>query len=150
MVRSADLHRLARQVREIALLATGNIGADAVTGGELAVIEDLARHPRSTVGEITERVDLAQSLVSRICQRMTSEGVMQVQSDAIDARKRRLTLQPDVLERARNLGDKPIDAALAAAAPALTEAQRVMLNTHLEAAAELLRQGRTPTAPPAP
>lgn len=114
------------------------------------MIEDLARHPRSTVGDITERVELAQSLVSRICQRMTSEGVMQVEPDATDARKRRLTLHPDVLDRARNLGDRTIDAALAAAAPSLTDAQRVTLDAHLQAAAELLRQGRTSAAPPAP
>ena len=52
-MRAAELHRLARTLRTIALAATENTGADQVNAGELAVLEDVARHPRSTIRDIT-------------------------------------------------------------------------------------------------
>jgi len=50
-VRAATLHRLARTLREVALLATENTGDDRANAGELAVLEDIARNPGSTISD---------------------------------------------------------------------------------------------------
>lgn len=55
----ADLHRRARQLRAIALVATENIGSERVNAGELAVLEDIARNPAATISEITRRTGRA-------------------------------------------------------------------------------------------
>jgi len=73
-MRAANLHRLARTLREVALLATKNTGDDRVDAGELAVLEDIARNPGSTISDITRRTGLAQSLVSRITHGMADGG----------------------------------------------------------------------------
>ena len=140
-MRAAELHRLARILREIALDATGNTGADAVNAGQLAVLEDVARHPRSTVRDITDRTGLAQSLVSRIVHAVAVEGALTVEPDADDRRKVRVELSPAtrsaILERASG----GIDDALVTRTPDLHPERRSELTAHLEAAAALLRAG---------
>jgi DNA-binding MarR family transcriptional regulator len=140
-MRAAELHRLARTVREIALMATGNTGEDRVNAGELAVLEDIATHPCSTIGEITRRTGLAQSLVSRITRRMVDAGALVVRPDSHDRRKVRIELRPTthalIIERAGN----SISAAVAARTPALSKSQRRALEHHLSEAARLLRIG---------
>lgn len=140
-MRAAELHRLARTLREIALEATGNTGADSVTAGELAVLEDIARHPRSTIRDITERTGLAQSLVSRIVHAGAAEGALAVGKDDLDRRKVRVDLtagtRNTILERASNT----IDDAIATHAPQLQADERAALEQHLAQAAALLRRG---------
>lgn len=89
-MRASELHRLARTLREIALEATGNTGADRVNAGELAVLEDVAHHPGSTIRDITERTGLAQSLVSRIVHATATAGALAVTPDERDRRKVRV------------------------------------------------------------
>jgi DNA-binding MarR family transcriptional regulator len=138
-MRAADLHRLARRVREIALLATDNTGDDRVNAGQLAVLEDIAHHPGSTISDVTRRTGLAQSLVSRITHAMAEAGAVTVSSDDTDRRKTRLELDPrtraHILERAGNT----VSAALAAQTPALTPNERSALEHHLDQAERLLR-----------
>ncbi|HUR94305.1 MAG TPA: MarR family transcriptional regulator [Gemmatimonadales bacterium] len=140
-MRAAELHRLARTLREIALEATGNTGADSVTAGELAVLEDIARHPRSTIRDITERTGLAQSLVSRIVHAGAAKGALAVGKDDLDRRKVRVDLtagtRNTILERASNT----IDDAIATHAPQLQADERAALEQHLAQAAALLRRG---------
>lgn len=80
-MRAADLHRPARTIREVALLATQNTGADYVNAGELAVLEDIAGNRGATIGEITRRTGLAQSLVSRIAHAMSEAGAITISPD---------------------------------------------------------------------
>jgi DNA-binding MarR family transcriptional regulator len=145
-MRASDLHRLARTLREIALDATGNTGSDRVNAGELAVLEDIARHPASTIRDITEHTGLAQSLVSRIVRAAADEGALSITPDERDRRKVRVELSAStrgaILKRAGN----PLDTALAAHTPDLTDAERRSLQDHLSAAAELLqRASRRPS-----
>jgi len=86
-MRAANLHRLARTLREVALLATENTGDDRVNAGELAVLEDIARNPGSTISDITRRTGLAQSLVSRITHGMAGGGALTIQPDSSDRRR---------------------------------------------------------------
>ncbi|WP_434619473.1 MarR family winged helix-turn-helix transcriptional regulator [Arthrobacter sp. A5] len=143
-MRVADLHRLARALREIALLATENIGSDAVNAGELAVIEDIARYPDSTVSDVTKRTGLAQSLVSRIVRVMNDAGVISIRADLIDRRKNRLNIEPAarplILTRANNT----ITDALIARTPRLSPEERAALEHHLSKAAALVNKGSSP------
>lgn len=140
-MRAADLHRLARLLREIALQATGNTGPDRVNAGELAVLEDIARHPGSTIGDVTGRTGLAQSLVSRIVRGAADEGALVVEPDQQDRRRVRISLsdrtRAAILDRAGNT----VDDAVATSTPALSESERQALLDHLEAALALLRRG---------
>lgn len=142
-MRASDLHRLARTLREIALEATGNTGPDRVNPGELAVLEDIARHPGSAIRDITSRTGLAQSLVSRIVRAAAEGGALSIASDEHDRRRVRVELSASaratILQRASN----PLDAALAARTPGLTQAERRSLQTHLTAAADLLERALT-------
>lgn len=138
-MRAANLHRLSRTVREIALLATGNIGDDRVNPGELAVLEDIARNPGATIGDITRRTGFAQSLVSRITHAMADAGVVTTAVDGHDRRKVRVELEPrtraQIIQRAGN----NIAAAIATHASALTSDERAELEQHLSEAERLLQ-----------
>ena len=138
-MRAADLHRLARDLRAIALLATENTGPDRVNAGELAVLEDIARNPNATIAEITRRTGLAQSLVSRISRAMADAGALTIEPDSNDRRKVRIDLAPDtramILDRASN----PISDAIITSTPLLSSPERQQLEHHLAAAERLLR-----------
>lgn len=140
-MRAADLHRLARVVREIALLATGNTGEERVNAGELAVLEDVARNPGSTIGEITQRTGLAQSLVSRIAHEMAAAGALSISPDNHDRRKVRVELRPAIRASIIERAGQSISAAVAAFAPGLSVSQRRALEHHLSEAERLLRVG---------
>ena len=141
MVRAAELHRLARVVRDIALQATGNTGADRVNAGELAVLEDLATHPGATIGEITRRTGLAQSLVSRITHGMADAGALSIRPDDQDRRKVRVELRPTTRALINERAGKSISVSLAARTPRLSPHQRRALEHHLSEAERLLRIG---------
>lgn len=138
-MRASELHRLARKLREIALDATGNVGKDRVNAGQLAVFEDIASNPGTSIGGITERTGLAQSLVSRIVRDAASDEALTVTVHPRDRRKvcveLSLSTRTAITQRANN----SLDSALIAHTPTLSEADRTLLHQHLTAAAELLR-----------
>jgi DNA-binding MarR family transcriptional regulator len=140
-MRAAELHRLARTLREIALEATGNTGEDHVNAGELAVMEDIARHPRSTVRDITVRTGLAQSLVSRIIHAAAAEGALTVQRDESDRRKVRVDLTARTREAILERASGTVSDAITTSTPGLDAEERASLEVHLAQAAELLRRG---------
>lgn len=138
-MRAADLHRLSRTLRDIALLSTGNSGGDRVNPGELAVLEDIARNPGSTIGDITRQTGLAQSLVSRIARAMADAGVLTMGADDQDRRKVRVELEPATRAQIMQRASNTITDALAEYAPALSTAERTELEHHLGAAESLLQ-----------
>jgi DNA-binding MarR family transcriptional regulator len=140
-MRAAELHRLARTLRTIALAATENTGADQVNAGELAVLEDVARHPRSTIRDITVRTGLAQSLVSRIVHAVASAGALSVNQDGSDRRKVRVELSDRTRAAILQRADNPVEAALRSQTPGLTDDERATLEHHLTEAEALLRRG---------
>lgn len=123
------------------MLATGNTGEDRVNAGELAVLEDIATYPGSTIGEITRRTGLAQSLVSRITRGMADAGALRIRPDDQDRRKVRVELRPAtralIIERAGN----SIAESLAARTPRLSPGERRALEHHLSEAERLVRIG---------
>ncbi|MFT4235900.1 MAG: MarR family transcriptional regulator [Microbacterium sp.] len=123
-----------------ALRATGNVGEDRVNPGELAVLEDIADHPRSTIREITDRTGLAQILVSRIVHHMAETGALTVETDRMDKRKVRSEIASATREVIRERAGNSIESAVAAATPALTSEEQLELVRHLAAAAALLNR----------
>ncbi|WP_154606166.1 MarR family winged helix-turn-helix transcriptional regulator [Arthrobacter sp. AQ5-05] len=138
-MRAAELHRLARELRAIALVATKNIGSDRVNAGELSVLEDIARNPGATIAEITHRTGLAQSLISRITHAMADAEILTIDSDASDRRKVRIDLVPDVRAMILERANSSISEAIATCTPRLSPDQRHALEQHLAAAEQLLR-----------
>lgn len=141
-MRAAELHRLARDLRAIALLATENTGADRVNAGELAVLEDIVRNPGSTIAEITRRTGLAQSLVSRITRALAEGGALSITPDAVDRRKVRIELAPATRAAALSRADNSISKAIADSTPTLSAPERRDLERHLTEAERLLRTNR--------
>jgi DNA-binding MarR family transcriptional regulator len=147
---AAELHRLARILREMALLATENNGADSINAGELAVIEDIARNPGATISDVTRRTGLAQSLVSRITHAMSGAGIIRVESHATDRRKVRLDIEPAARAVMLTRAAHSIDDALTILTPELNLADRAALEEHLGEAVRLLTIGSgKPTRPQA-
>lgn len=101
----------------------------------------MARHPDSTIGDVTGRTGLAQSLVSRIVRAAADEGALVVEPDGQDRRRVRIRLsdrtRAAILERAGNT----VDDAVTASTPGLSAPERRELVDHLEAALALLRRG---------
>lgn len=126
-------------MREIALLSTENTGEDRVNAGELAVLEDIARNPGATIGEITRRTGLAQSLVSRITRAKAEAGVVVTAVDDLDRRKIRVDLDPAARSQIIDRAGNTTTAALRAQTPSLTPAERSALEHHLAEAERLLR-----------
>jgi DNA-binding MarR family transcriptional regulator len=94
MVTTGQLHRLARLLREVALAGTTDPGEARPAPGLVAVTEDIAGHPDTTVGEIATRTGLAQSLVSTAVAKLKAAGVVQSRPDQNDRRRVRLDITP--------------------------------------------------------
>jgi DNA-binding MarR family transcriptional regulator len=108
-----QLNRLARQLREIALKASQG-GADLpISVGELAILENVARYPNSTISEISRSTGLAQSRVSKVVRELSEEGVFHHSKDPNDRRQTRVRLDAKVRRQTfEDYGSRPIDEAL--------------------------------------
>jgi DNA-binding MarR family transcriptional regulator len=74
------------------------------------VLEDVIRHPASSVSEIGERTGFAQSHVSVSVSRLKARGLAETGTDPADARRTRVraadsTLQAITRRTARSIGD---------------------------------------------
>ena len=117
---AASLHLIARRLRAIAFVATGNTGRRRIPPSEYAVLEDVALHPGSAIRDITERTAITQSLVSRIVARFRDQGLLTTAPDPADGRRVLITVEPGVAEEVfRARGRAPIDLALASELPHL-------------------------------
>jgi DNA-binding MarR family transcriptional regulator len=133
------LIRLARQLREIALKASQG-GADfPLSIGELAIVENVARHPDSAITEIARSTGLAQSRVSRVVQDLSTEGVLQFWKDPRDRRQTLVRLDPEIRQQTlEDYSSRTIAQALTEATPQLSPAQRERASQLLAELADLL------------
>jgi DNA-binding MarR family transcriptional regulator len=133
------LIRLARQLREIALKASQG-GADLpLSIGELAIVENVARHPDSAITEIARSTGLAQSRVSRVVQDLSTEGVLQFWKDPRDRRQTLVRLDPEVRRQTlEDYSSRTIAEALTEATPHLSPAERERASQLLSELADLL------------
>ncbi|GAA3431526.1 MarR family winged helix-turn-helix transcriptional regulator [Kutzneria kofuensis] len=93
------LHRLGKRLIDLARQVTTDAGDTALTPGEVAVLEDVLKHPGSVVTEIQARTGFAQSHVSASVSRLREQGLIVAAPDPEDRRRTRLTLA-DIAHRA--------------------------------------------------
>ena len=115
---ASRLHWLARQLRAVALAVTANAGDERISAGELAIIEDVASHPVTSVGEIAARTRLAQSFVSRVVATLREAGVFVTAPDSVDRRRSLVSIDPATrIQLFRDRGTRPIAEELARVLP---------------------------------
>lgn len=119
------LHRLGKRLIDLAREVTASAGDTTLTPGEEAVLEDVLKHPDSTVSEICARTGFAQSHVSVSVGRLRERGLLETSADLEDRRRTRVRLA-DVARRAiMRRAARPADEVLAAAAGDSARADRV-------------------------
>lgn len=133
----SQLHRLARRLREVALAITSEVDEERVSAGELAIVEDVAAHPRAAVGEIAARTGLAQSLVSRTVATMREAGIFVTTPDAADRRRSLVSIPPAQMAGFRDRAMRPLAPELARALAHRTPAERARAEALLDELAAL-------------
>jgi len=93
------LHRLGKRLIDLARQVATDAGDTALTPGEVAVIEDVFKHPGSVVTEIQARTGFAQSHVSASVSRLREQGLIVAAPDPADRRRTRLSVT-DIAHRA--------------------------------------------------
>jgi DNA-binding MarR family transcriptional regulator len=142
-----QLNRLARLLREVALKASQNGQELPISASELAVIEDVARHPDITISEISHDTGLAQSRVSTIVRDLTSEGVLVQRKVPPDRRQTRVRLDPKAESQTFDeFGARPVDDVLSGAVPHLSPDEVAHLLLLLEEVLQMLDHPREPAA----
>lgn len=144
-----QLNRLARLLREVALRASQNGQELPISASELAVIENVARHPDVTIGEISHNTGLAQSRVSAIVRDLTAEGVLVQRKVPPDRRQTRVRLDPRAESQMFDeFGARPVDDALSGAAPHLSPEEVTRLLLLLEEVLRMLDHPHQPDTTP--
>lgn len=136
---AGELHRLARLLREVATTASADPGEERVSAGVLAIVEDVAHHGGTTVGQIAARTGLAQSLVSTTVAELRDAGVLTTSTDQRDRRRVLVTVDPAArtdLLRAR--GGRPVAPALRELVPGASARELAHVEQLLEELAQRL------------
>ncbi|WP_285635096.1 MarR family winged helix-turn-helix transcriptional regulator [Actinoallomurus iriomotensis] len=106
------MHRLGKRLIDLSREVTTSAGDAALTPAEVAVIEDVLKHPGSAVSEIKVRTGFAQSHVSESVARLKERGLIETPPDAADRRRTRVWLSESarraVLARAGRSADEVI------------------------------------------
>jgi DNA-binding MarR family transcriptional regulator len=106
------LHRLGKRLIDLSRDVTTSAGDASLTPAEVAVIEDVLKHPESAVSEIKARTGFAQSHVSDSVARLKERGLIETPADPADRRRTRVRLtevaRQAVLARAGRSADEVI------------------------------------------
>ena len=86
------MHRLGKRLIDLSREVTTSAGDVALTPAEVAVVEDVLKHPGSAVSEIKVRTGFAQSHVSESVARLKERGLIETPPDAEDRRRTRVWL----------------------------------------------------------
>lgn len=140
----SQLHKLARRLREVALTTTGNDDDDRLSAGELAIIEDVADHPATAIGEVAARTQLAQSMVSKTVALLREAGVFVTERDPQDRRRSLISIEPATrIHLFRDRGARSIAGALGQALPRRTPQEIVRALELLEELAAIFEERGT-------
>jgi DNA-binding MarR family transcriptional regulator len=86
------MHRLGKRLIDLSREVTTSAGDAALTPAEVAVVEDVLKHPGSAVSEIKVRTGFAQSHVSESVARLKERGLIETPPDTEDRRRTRVWL----------------------------------------------------------
>lgn len=110
---AACLHKLARVLRELAIDVTSDMPEGRASVTEVTIGMDLFEHEHTTVGEIAQRTGVAQSQVSTTVAAMRGYGMLTIETDPTDRRRRRISLDPEARRQlAGNRGRRPVTDAI--------------------------------------
>ncbi|MEO5833162.1 MAG: MarR family transcriptional regulator [Nakamurella sp.] len=138
MMEAAGLYRLIRQLRTVAGAATAG-DPEAASPSSIAVIEDLVRHPDSSINQIVGRTGLVQSMVSNAVAQLRADGLLQTAADPRDRRRTLVSLNDSARQDVSTpRAGRSIDEALQQIRPDLDVGLRAELVHHLETIARLL------------
>jgi DNA-binding MarR family transcriptional regulator len=120
-----QLHRLGRRLIELSAQVTSEVGDLQLTPGEAAVLEDVVKHPVSSISDIRQRTGFAQSHVSASVSRLTARGLVEALADPSDGRRTRVRVTDDALQAIARRAARGIDETIRDAIPLLDRARRV-------------------------
>lgn len=110
---AARLHKLARVLRELATDLTSEASEGRASATEVTIGMDIFEHDQTTIGEIAKRTGVAQSQVSTTVAAMLDYGLVTIETDPMDRRRRRITLDPKARRQlASSRGRRPISDAI--------------------------------------
>ncbi|WP_432931491.1 MarR family winged helix-turn-helix transcriptional regulator [Microbispora sp. CA-135349] len=106
------LHRLGKRLIELSSQVTGEAGDLSLTPGEAAVLEDVIKHPSSSISEIHQRTGFVQSHVSASVSRLKSRGLVKATTDPDDGRRTRVTIADEALQAITRRAARNVDQAI--------------------------------------
>jgi DNA-binding MarR family transcriptional regulator len=109
------LYLLGRRLVQIAESSFSRAGNDPPPLGTTLVLQDIATHPGSSIGEITTRTGFPQSHVSNLVARFRSLGIVETTADPRDGRRTLVSATGELVRRASRRATSSIDADIAAA-----------------------------------
>jgi DNA-binding MarR family transcriptional regulator len=92
------LHRLGKRLIDLSSQVTGESGDLQLTPGEAAVIEDVIKHPASSISEIQQRTGFVQGHVSKSVARLKARGLVETEPDPSDGRRTRVRIADAALQ----------------------------------------------------
>ena len=135
-----ELHKLSRALHAIAV-TTGSLPNGAARPTEVMLFEDIARHPHTSVMEISRRTGLAQSRVSHLVYDMIRHESVICTTDPNDKRRKLLHVPSKLLDSLSNAeSDEAISTALRSLYPTLSDDAIEDVQTHLRALSKYLVQ----------
>lgn len=108
-----DLIVLCRRLTKVAQEAIRGGGASALPAGHAMVLRDVFAHPESSVGDISARTGLAQSIVSKALASFEDQGKVELRVDPEDGRRTLARISAGHLDEIRRKGSIRVDALLA-------------------------------------
>jgi DNA-binding MarR family transcriptional regulator len=119
------LHRLGKRLIDLSREVTTLAGDAAMTPGEVAVTEDVFKHPDSAVSEVCARTGFAQSHVSASVARLRERGLIETATDPADRRRTTIRLTDVVRTAIIRRASRPAEDAIALAVADPARAERV-------------------------
>lgn len=120
-----QLHRLGRRLIELSAQVTGEAGDLSLTPGAAAVLEDVIKHPASSISDIHQRTGFAQSHVSTSVSRLRARGLVEALADPTDGRRTRIRVTEGTLQAITRRAARGIDETIQHSIPAPDQARRV-------------------------
>ncbi|MQA98531.1 MAG: winged helix DNA-binding protein [Streptosporangiales bacterium] len=104
-----QLHRLGKRLIELSSQVTGEAGDLSLTPGEAAVLEDVIKHPASSISEIHQRTGFVQSHVSASVSRLKERGLVKAETDPSDGRRTRVRVADGAMKAIGRRAARSID-----------------------------------------